>query len=386
MAELFKESEDQIVHVCGHRGFKAKYTENTVHAFEKCFETGAGQIETDLWITKDKELVVSHDASTKRIFCDKEGNPTDKFIPKVDFDEIRDFKTIESGERIMRFEDLMHWFIGYSDRNPKRLFRVMLDIKKGNKPAATKLIVQKMLELRPDLQWWVDRVHLGIWDLRVARFLNQDPFFQEVYEKYGPTSAPFDVFHISISWEDSMHYLDYNDYLDDTYTGDRWVFKVSGVSLLYLSTWSCDFLHTFLPRLEEQNSKLFCWTINRKDQLNFVCQIRSASSLPFVGVITDSPDVMIDALEQHDIDKEHRSEYKTTSSTRLIAKDAIHLTFNKKIFNKIFTVLTKLLSPKRVTIEETKFNSEVDGEYALVFKPSKISTFVFSSCQKLGLF
>lgn len=386
MAESFKESEDQIVHVCGHRGFKAKYTENTVHAFEKCYETGADQIETDLWITKDKELVVSHDPSTKRVFCDKEGNPTDKFIPQVDFDEIRDFKTIESGERIMRFEDLLRWFMWYSDRNPSRLFRIMLDIKKGNKPAVTKLIVQKMLELRPDLQWWVDRIHLGIWDLHVVRFLNQDPFFQEVYERYGPTSAPFDVFHISISWEDSMYYLDYNDYLDDTDKGDRWVFKVSGVSLLYLLTWSTDFLHSFLPRLEEQNSKLVCWTVNREDQLQFVCQIRSSLSLPFVGVISDFPDVMMEALGQHNIEKERTIEDEMTLSTRLITKEAIHLTFNKKIFNMIFSVLTKLLLPKRVTSEETKFNSKVDGEYVFVFKPNRFSIFVFSTCQKFGLF
>jgi glycerophosphoryl diester phosphodiesterase len=44
----------------GHRGFKAKYPENTILAFDGAVEVGAHAIETDVHLTADGVVVLSH--------------------------------------------------------------------------------------------------------------------------------------------------------------------------------------------------------------------------------------------------------------------------------------------------------------------------------------
>ena len=43
-----------------HRGFKAKHPENTMGAFKGAVEVGAQAIETDIHLTKDDVVVLSH--------------------------------------------------------------------------------------------------------------------------------------------------------------------------------------------------------------------------------------------------------------------------------------------------------------------------------------
>jgi len=49
-----------------HRGFSAKYPENTIPAFAKAIEAGADMIELDLHLSGDDELVVIHDDTINR--------------------------------------------------------------------------------------------------------------------------------------------------------------------------------------------------------------------------------------------------------------------------------------------------------------------------------
>ena len=43
-----------------HRGWTAKYPENTIRAFEDAVEGGAHAVETDVHLTKDGVVVLSH--------------------------------------------------------------------------------------------------------------------------------------------------------------------------------------------------------------------------------------------------------------------------------------------------------------------------------------
>jgi glycerophosphoryl diester phosphodiesterase len=49
--------------ILGHRGYRAKFVENTIEAFKKAREYGADGIEYDSRLTKDGTLVVLHDDS-----------------------------------------------------------------------------------------------------------------------------------------------------------------------------------------------------------------------------------------------------------------------------------------------------------------------------------
>ena len=47
-------------HIIAHRGHKAKYPENTLKAFEAAIDAGAHAIETDVHLSKDGIVVLSH--------------------------------------------------------------------------------------------------------------------------------------------------------------------------------------------------------------------------------------------------------------------------------------------------------------------------------------
>ena len=57
--------------IIAHRGFSARYLENTLAAFQGALEIGADMIEMDLHLTKDKQFVVIHDATTARVSKEK---------------------------------------------------------------------------------------------------------------------------------------------------------------------------------------------------------------------------------------------------------------------------------------------------------------------------
>ena len=64
-------SEDgrpQMPQAIAHRGYKAKYPENTMSAFSSAVEIGAHAVETDVHITKDGVVVLSHDNTLNRCF------------------------------------------------------------------------------------------------------------------------------------------------------------------------------------------------------------------------------------------------------------------------------------------------------------------------------
>ncbi len=53
--------------IIGHRGWPAKYPENTLLGFEKAINAGATMIEFDVQLTADNHLAIFHDENTKRL-------------------------------------------------------------------------------------------------------------------------------------------------------------------------------------------------------------------------------------------------------------------------------------------------------------------------------
>jgi len=71
--------------IVAHRGFSAKYPENTLLAFRKAIDLGVDFIEIDVHETKDGELVVIHDHTLERT-TDGKG-----YVKEKTFREIREF-------------------------------------------------------------------------------------------------------------------------------------------------------------------------------------------------------------------------------------------------------------------------------------------------------
>jgi len=66
----------------GHRGYAAKYPENTMVSFEAAMDLGVDAIEFDVWLTKDKVPVLIHDGNCKRT-CGKDVHVRDLTLEEV---------------------------------------------------------------------------------------------------------------------------------------------------------------------------------------------------------------------------------------------------------------------------------------------------------------
>jgi glycerophosphoryl diester phosphodiesterase len=68
--------------VAAHRGWCAKYPENTMEAFRAAVELGVDQIELDVRVTRDGELVIIHDATVDRT-TNGTGKVSDKLLAEL---------------------------------------------------------------------------------------------------------------------------------------------------------------------------------------------------------------------------------------------------------------------------------------------------------------
>ena len=88
------------IYVAAHRGWCAKYPENTMAAFRGALTLDVDQLETDVRVTKDGELVLIHDATLERTT-----NGTGK-VCDYTLEELRQLDAGE-GEKIPTFIELM---------------------------------------------------------------------------------------------------------------------------------------------------------------------------------------------------------------------------------------------------------------------------------------
>ena len=68
----------------GHRGFRKLAPENTMPSFQLALDAGVDYVETDIAVTKDRQLVLFHDKSSVKRMLDSE-----KSVNELTFDEIR---------------------------------------------------------------------------------------------------------------------------------------------------------------------------------------------------------------------------------------------------------------------------------------------------------
>ncbi|KAF1359797.1 tubulin-domain-containing protein [Lizonia empirigonia] len=150
------ESGRRLPQAIAHRGFKAKFPENTMGAFRGAVEVGADAVETDIHLTRDGVVVLSHDKDLKRCFGRKE-----KLI-HCDYEFVSKLKTLkEPHESMPRLADLLE----YLAQPGLEEIWVMLDIKlDNNADDVMRLIGETIRSVRPSpSRPWQSRIVLGCW-------------------------------------------------------------------------------------------------------------------------------------------------------------------------------------------------------------------------------
>lgn len=98
---------DRKVTLTAHRGWRAKYPENTMRGFREALKLDIDAIEMDAHMTKDYHIVVCHDATLDRT-TDKSGS-----ISQLTLEEVRSadagikFGEEFKGEKIPTFEEFL---------------------------------------------------------------------------------------------------------------------------------------------------------------------------------------------------------------------------------------------------------------------------------------
>ena len=114
---------DNKVTLTAHRGWRAKYPENTMIGFRKALELDIDAIETDVHMTSDYNIVICHDAALDRT-TDTEG-----LIYRMTLDEVKKadagikFGEEFKGERIPTLEELLALMV----ENPS--IKLLLELK-----------------------------------------------------------------------------------------------------------------------------------------------------------------------------------------------------------------------------------------------------------------
>lgn len=89
-----------MVELIGHRGYPAKYPENTILSFKKAIEAGCNGLELDVRLTKDNKAVVIHDKNLERTTNGK------GFVSEFTLREIKKLD-VGRGERIPALEEVL---------------------------------------------------------------------------------------------------------------------------------------------------------------------------------------------------------------------------------------------------------------------------------------
>lgn len=87
-------AQNQTVQLFAHRGSRFEFDENTLPAFKGSYDAGLRGFETDLRMTLDGEIVVTHDASLKRL------TPCNKEIETMTAKEVRRVKTNQGNDML----------------------------------------------------------------------------------------------------------------------------------------------------------------------------------------------------------------------------------------------------------------------------------------------
>jgi len=96
-------AQEIVPRIQGHRGGRAEQDENTLVAFQNSYKAGIKSFETDMRLSKDGDLIVSHDASLERR-CG-----INKNVEDMTAKELRKVKTLQ-GNPLLFLNDLLDFF------------------------------------------------------------------------------------------------------------------------------------------------------------------------------------------------------------------------------------------------------------------------------------
>ncbi len=164
LAYFMAKSQTPKFDVQGHRGARGLMPENTIPAFLLALDSGVTTLEMDLAITKDKQVVVSHEPWMSAAYC---LDPSGKAIKEKDEKRYNIFQ--------MNYEEVRQWDCG-SKGNPGFLEQKKMKI---SKPLLSDVIVASENHIKNFTKYEVD------YNIEIKSTLEGDKKFHPKPEEFS---------------------------------------------------------------------------------------------------------------------------------------------------------------------------------------------------------
>jgi glycerophosphoryl diester phosphodiesterase len=94
--------------LCAHRGAMNTHPENTIVAFEAAVKAGAQMVELDVWLTKDRKMVIMHDETVNRT-TNGSGKISDLTLAEIKKMDAGSWKSTKfKGGKVPTFEEALN--------------------------------------------------------------------------------------------------------------------------------------------------------------------------------------------------------------------------------------------------------------------------------------
>lgn len=269
----------------GHRGYRGLYPENSVIGFLKALDVGVNTIELDVVISKDKQIIVSHEPWISKYICiDQNGNRiiNDKENFNIYSMEYNDIKKFDCGiigndrfpnqKKISVFKPTLNYVIKILENSIK---------EKGYKPVNYNIEIKSSyktdLIFHPGVEEFSELVVNNIKNNKISERSTIQSFDFRVL-KYINHNHP----EISLSLLVSENYnpqknLDELGFLPDVYSPNyKFINKED------------------LEYLKQKKIKIIPWTVNSS------YDIAKILNLGVDGIISDFPDIVLEVKKKYE--------------------------------------------------------------------------------------
>ncbi|CCD25482.1 phosphatidylglycerol phospholipase NDAI_0F01630 [Naumovozyma dairenensis CBS 421] len=293
------------IQIAGHRAFRGKYPENTLLAFNEAYNAKADIIETDLQMTSDGIIVINHDADTGRMW-----NKNIIISHSLMDDISKLYCKTDSNLKMLTLEDALNWLVAHPN------VKLMLDTKFTNNKIILVKAFSEMLRIKNDLKYWQKRIIWGLW-------------LVDWYE-YGVETGvlkDFKFIVISLSLDIAKQFIDYSLKLNNPH------YKLYGISIHFVSSWTDQFRTELLPILKLNEFKIYLWTVNKSIDFKYSCE------LPIEGVVTDDPIEARKLCSIYNNETRMAKERSLFTTPELNSKDGIRFHSYIKVYNFVCSIL-----------------------------------------------
>ena len=241
--------------IVAHRGFSARAPENTLSAFRLAWESGTDACELDLHLTADQQIVIMHDADTKR---------TTGIAKRISESTLADLRPLDAGtwkspdykgEPIPTLSEALATL----PQGPQRFF---LEIKCG--PEVVPVLAQQLEAWKPRAK----QLCIIAFDRKVAQDSKNALTWLEVYRLSSEQTKDKKPVDLTTLIQDTQ-----DDHLDGLDLSRKW-------------NWTPE----LVQQIRKANLKLFAWTVNDPTEA------RQLASLGIDGITTDDPTATRQAL------------------------------------------------------------------------------------------